>query len=150
MRRLDRERSRRALAVALALALGASMTARAESQQSPAEPPVATITVSSATAGSSLGGQLVEGVMRYRDRDYLLTLHGVAKSVTTRGSVFALPTVREIEGIYRRGDQGLKNASGVLIRFDPPLELESDRLEIELSGGMQPKVSRGHRESGVD
>ena len=111
---------------------------------------VATIVVTSATAGSSLGGKLVEGVMHYRDRDYLLILHGVAKSVTTRGQVYAMPTAREIEGIYRPGAQGLQNKSGVTLRFDPPLQLEKDRLEIELSAGMQPKVSRGQRGSGVE
>ena len=114
------------------------------------EAPVATITVTSATAGSSLGGRLVEGVMRFRDRDYLLTLHGVATSVTTRGSVVGLLRARDIEGTFRPADRALKNASGVAIRFDPPLSLEADRLEIEISGGMQPKVSRGHRDSGVE
>jgi len=112
--------------------------------------PVASITVTSATAGSSLGGQLVEGVMRFRDRDYLLTLHGVARSVTTRGSVVGLKRARDIEGVFHPVGEGLANKSGVTVRFDPPLSLEGDRLEIELLGGMQPKVSRGNRESGVD
>jgi hypothetical protein len=112
--------------------------------------PVATITVTSATAGSSLGGQLVEGVMKFRDRDYLLTLHGVARSVTTRGSVFGLVRPRDIEGFFKPTNRGLENASGVTIRFEPPVSLESDRLEIEISGGMQPKVSRGQPGSGVE
>jgi len=112
--------------------------------------PVATITVTSATAGSTIGGQLVEGVMRFGDRDYLLTLHGVARSVTTRGSVYGLVRPRDIQGFFKPTDQGVKNASGVVIRFDPPLSLEGDRLEIEISGGMQPKVSRGQPGSGVE
>jgi hypothetical protein len=144
MKRTDRPprmRLARGLAV---LALVVSAWARGD------DAPVATITVTSATAGSSLGGKLVEGVMHYRDRDYLLTLHGVARSVTTRGTVYSLPTAREIEGIYRSGAKGLQNKSGVTIRFDPPLALESDQLEIELSAGMQPKVSRGQRGSGVE
>jgi len=84
------------------------------------------------------------------DRDYLLTLHGVARSVTTRGSVVGLKRARDIEGVFHPVGEGLANKSGVTVRFDPPLSLEAGRLEIELLGGMQPKVSRGNRESGVD
>lgn len=141
--RARRGRGRFAASITL-LALLLPASARSD------DAPVATITVTSATAGSSLGGRLVEGVMRFRDRDYLLTLHGVATSVTTRGSVVGLQRARDIEGVFRPTGQELKNTSGVTIRFDPPLSFEANRLEIEISGSMQPKVSRGHRESGVE
>ena len=112
--------------------------------------PVATIKVSSATSGSSLGGRLVQGVMSFRDHDYLLTLRGVAESVTSVGSVRGLLRPRDIEGVFVPTDQGLRNTSGITIAFDPPLRLEAGRLEIEVSSRMHPKVSGGHRESGVE
>jgi hypothetical protein len=131
------------------LVLGAALIALAICGAAHAEDaPVATISVTSATAGSSLG-QLVEGVMRYRDQKILLTLHGVAKSVTTRGAVFGLQRPRDIEGTFRPVGPVLRNASGVTIRFDPPLILQENRLAIEISGGLQPKVSRGNGEEGV-
>ena len=112
--------------------------------------PVATIKVSSATSGSSLGGRLVQGVMSFRGQDYLLTLRGVAESVTTVGSVRGLLRPRDIEGIFEPSDRGLRNTAGVTVAFDPPLRLEAGRLEIEVSSGVRPKVSGGHRESGVE
>ena len=111
---------------------------------------VATIKVTSATAGSSLSGRLVEGVMSFRGHDYLLTLRGLAKSVTSVGSVRGLLRARDIEGVFVPTDQGLRNGSGVTIAFDPPLSLEANRLEIEVSSRRSPKVSGGHRESGVE
>jgi hypothetical protein len=114
------------------------------------EAPVATIRVSSATSGSSLGGRLVEGVMRFRGHDYLLRLRGVTESATTLGSVYGLLRPRDIEGLFKPSDQGLRNASAVTIRFDPPLSIGASGLEIEVSSRIQPKVSGGHRESGVE
>ena len=113
------------------------------------EKPVATITVSSATSGSSLG-RLVEGVMSFRGHDYLLTLRGVTESARTVGSVYGLLRPRDIEGVFQPSDQGLRNASGVTIRFDPPLPLGAGGLEIELSSRLNPKVSGGQRGSGVE
>jgi hypothetical protein len=140
--RLSRNRLPFAAAVLLALLLTAS--ARAE------EAPVATIAVSSATSGSSLGGRLVEGVMSFRGHDYRLTLRGVAESARTVGSVRGLLRPRDIEGVFEPSDQGLRNASGVSIRFDPPLSLEAGRLEIELSSRFHPKNSGGQPGSGVE
>lgn len=111
---------------------------------------VATIKVTSATAGSSLSGRLVEGVMKFRDAEYLLTLRGLAKSANSSGTVRGLLRARDIAGVFQATDQGLRNASGVTIQFDPPLELAEDRLEIEVSSRRTPKVSGGHRESGVE
>jgi hypothetical protein len=142
-RNARRDRIRLAATLAL-LALLLPVSARSD------DAPVATIRVTSATAGSSLGGSLVEGVMRFRDRDYLLTLHGVKTSVTSLGSVSGLLRPRDIEGVFKPANGALKNASDVTIRFVPPLSLEAGSLEIEISGGMQPKVSRGNRESGVE
>jgi hypothetical protein len=111
---------------------------------------VATIEVSSATAGSSLSGRLVQGRMRFRDADYLLTLRGLAQSASSTGRVWGLVRARDIEGHFQPSDRGLRNSAGVTIRFDPPLALEKDRLEIELSNRRTPKISGGHRESGVE
>jgi len=113
------------------------------------EPPVAKITVSSAPAGSNLGGRLVEGEMSFRSQDYLLTLRGVAQSVNTVGSVYGLLRPRDIEGTFQSSDRGLRNASGVTIRFEPPLPLEAGRLEIELSRQISPKSSGGQPGAGV-
>lgn len=126
------------------LALLSSGPARAD------EAPVATIKVSSATSGSSLGGRLVEGVMHFRGHDYLLTLRGVMESASTVGSVYGLLRPRDIEGVFQPSDQGLRNASGVTIRFDPPLSLGAAGLEIEVSSRFNPKVSGGQPGSGVE
>jgi hypothetical protein len=139
-----KSRDRLPFAATVLLALLLSVSARAD------EAPVATIVVSSAPSGSSLGGRLVEGVMRFRDHDYLLTLRGVAESARTVGSVRGLLRPRDIEGVFESSDQGLRNASGVTIRFDPPLSLEAGRLEIELSSRFNPKNSGGQRGSGVE
>ena len=137
----DRERW---VASAVLLALLLAAPARAD------EEPVARITVSSATSGSSLGGRLVEGVMSYRGQDHLLTLRGVAKSVGTVGSVRGLLRPRDIEGTFRPSDGSLRNASGVTIRFDPPLSLEAGTLEIELSRQISPKSSGGQTGAGIE
>ena len=132
--------------------LGASAALLSLLLASPAasgETPVATIKVSSATSGSSIG-RLVEGVMSFRGHDYLLRLRGVTEPATTVGSVYGLLRPLDIEGLFKPSDQGLRNASGVTIRFDPPLPLGAGGLEIEVSSRMQPKVSGGHRESGVE
>jgi hypothetical protein len=105
--------------------------------------PVATIKVSSATAGSSLGGRLVEGRMHFRDADYLLALRGLAQSANSTGSVWGLESSRDIEGHYQASDQGFRNSAGVTIRFDPPLVLEKIQLEIELTSRRTPKASQG-------
>jgi hypothetical protein len=112
--------------------------------------PVATIKVSSATSGSSLSGRLVEGRMRFRSADYLLALRGLAQSANSTGSVWGLERARDIEGHFEPSDQGLRNSAGVTIRFDPPLVLEKDRLEVELLNRQTPKISGGHHESGVE
>ena len=111
---------------------------------------VATIKVSSATAGSSLSGRLVEGRMHFRDADYLLALRGLAQSANSTGTVLGLVRARDIEGHYQASDQGFQNSAGVRIRFDPPLVLDKDKLEIELLNRKTPKISGGHRESGVE
>ena len=133
-----------ALATAMCLALLLATPTRAD------DAPAATIQVAAATAGSSLGGRLVQGVMMFEGREYLLTLRGVEGPGQTKGSVPKLLRARDIEGIYQPTDQGLRNASGVTIRFDPPLTLSAGKLEIELLNRIQPKVSGGHRESGVE
>jgi hypothetical protein len=88
--------------------------------------------------------------MSFRGSDYLLTLRGVTESTNTVGSVRGLKRPRDIEGVFEPSDQGLRNASGVTIRFDPPLSLGAGGLEIEVSSRRTPKVSGGHRESGVE
>jgi hypothetical protein len=113
------------------------------------EAPSATIRVSSSTAGSSLG-HLVEAVMTFRDRDYLLTLHGVTGPTQARGVVYGMTRPRDIEGYFKPSGDTLRSSLGVTLRFDPPLPLGPDGLEIEVSAGMQPKVSRGSPGAGVE
>jgi len=60
------------------------------------------------------------------------------------GSVRGLLRVRDIEGIFQPSDQGLRNTSGVTIRFDPPLALGARGLEIQILNRKYPKVSGGH------
>jgi hypothetical protein len=114
------------------------------------EPPPATIRVSSAPSGSSLEGSLVQGVMTLRGDDYIVALRGVATPVSSVGTVRDIVRPRDVEGAYSRHDDELRSASGVRLRFDPPLELPEGRLEVEVLSRRIPKVSSGHRESGVD
>ena len=114
-----------------------------------ADQPDAIITVTSATAGSSLG-KLVEGRMRFRDREYLLTLRGVAESANSRGTVTGMTRPRDIEGWYDPSGDALRNKNGVTIRFDPPLKLVKNRLEIEATAGIEPKTPRGQPGTGVE
>ena len=67
-----------------------------------------------------------------------------------QGTADHLPRPQDISGVFRPiGEEGsLRNASGVTIHFDPPLKLESVRLEIELSSRKAPKISQGHRQGG--
>lgn len=134
----------RLLASAVLLALVLTPAGRAD------EAPVATIAVSSSTSGSSLAGRLVEGVMSFRGQDYLLTLRGVAEPVNTVGSVRGLLRPGDIEGTFRPSDRALRNASGVTIRFEPPLPLVAGRLEIEVSRQMSPKSSGGQPGAGIE
>ena len=126
-----------AVASALLLLFLLSVAARAD------EAAVATIKVSSAPAGGSLSGQLVRGVMSWRGHDYLLTLRGVAVPVTSVGSVRGLVRPRDIEGVFKPSQDGMRNTSNVTIVFDPPLSLEAGRLEINVLSALQPKVSTG-------
>jgi hypothetical protein len=129
--------------LALAAALIAGRAALAD------DPTVATITVTSATAGSSVG-ELVEGKLRFRDREYLLTLRGVAPPVDTRGTVMGMSAPRQLEGTYEPSGEVLRNKNGVTIRFDPPIKLRENRLEIEVTAGIQPKNPRGQPGAGVE
>ena len=88
--------------------------------------------------------------MSFRGHDYLLTLRGVEESARTVGSVRGLLRPRDIEGTFEPSDEGLRNASGVTIRFDPPLVLRAGGLEIELSSRRNPKPSSGQPGSGVE
>jgi len=130
----------RGRSVASAALLAFLVTARTRAD----EQPVARIAVTSATSGSSLSGNLVEGVMSFRDREYLLALRGVTEPAKTVGSVRGLLRARDIEGVFQPSDQGLRNTSGVTIRFDPPLALGAGGLEIQLLNRKYPKVSGGH------
>jgi hypothetical protein len=107
------------------------------------EAAVAKIAVSASPAASYFGEQLVEGVMEFRGSKYLLTLQGPSGSVSSVGSVFGLRRARDIVGRYAATADGLRNESGVTIRFDPPLEIHGGRLRIELAGRIYPKASTG-------
>jgi len=106
------------------------------------ESPVATVAVSASLADSNLDERLVEGVMKFRGSKYLLTLHGVSGSAPSVGSVFELRRPRDIVGRYTSTAEGMRNESGVTIRFEPPLEIRGP-LRIELSSRVHPKASTG-------
>lgn len=107
------------------------------------ESAVAKIAVSASPAASYFGERLVEGVMEFRGRRYLLTLQGVSGSASSVGSVFGLRRARDIVGPYKPAEDGLQNESGVTIRFDPPLEIRGSALQIELAARIYPKASTG-------
>ena len=107
------------------------------------ESPVATLTVSASLSESYLEERLVEGVMQFRGSKYLLTLHGVSGSASSLGSVFGLRRPRDIVGPYTSTAEGMRNESGVTIRFEPPLEIRGRTLRIELSSRVYPRASTG-------
>jgi hypothetical protein len=112
-----------------------------------ADPSVATIRISSAPAG---GGGLVQGVMTFRGQEYVVELRGLTAPANTHGVVEGVKQPRDVEGRYHASERGLTNESGVTLRVTPPLSVGEKGLEIEVTGGVQPKISRGHRETGVD
>jgi hypothetical protein len=130
---------RRGTVAAVAILLASIVAEVARGKESP----VATVTVSASLADSYLEERLVEGVLQFRGSKYLLTLHGVSGSVSSAGSVFGLRRPRDIVGPYTSTADGLRNESGVTIRFDPPLETGGRTLGIELSSRVHPKVSTG-------
>jgi hypothetical protein len=89
----------------------------------------ATIAVSSSAAASALGLTLVEGVLRYRDKVYLLTLRGARPTAGSTGTVYGLEEVHHVEGSYTWVDNELRNQRGVTIVFDPPLDLPGGQLQ---------------------
>jgi hypothetical protein len=107
--------------------------------------PDATIRVSSSTAASALGFTLVEGVLRHRDKAYLLTLRGAQPTAGSTGKVYGLAQARNIEGVYKPTSGGLRNERGVTITFDPPLDLPSGQLQVDISSRVYPKASTGQR-----
>ena len=107
-----------------------------------AESPAAKMKVSASPA-ASFGGSLVEGVMEFQGRRFLLILQGVSGVPSSVGLVFELQRVREIVGPYKRTEDGWRNRFGVTIRFDPPLESPSGALRIKLASQIYPKVSTG-------
>jgi hypothetical protein len=107
------------------------------------ESAVAKIAVSASPAASSLGERLVEGVMDFRGRKYLLTLQGISGPASSVASVFGLRRARDIVGPYTPAANGFRNPSGVTIRFDPPLAIREGPLQIELASRIYPKVSTG-------
>ena len=81
--------------------------------------------------------------MDFRGQKYLLTLHGISGSAASVGLVFGLRRARDIVGPYTPTTDGLRNLSGVTIRFDPPLEIPGGTLQIELVSRIYPKASTG-------
>ena len=107
--------------------------------------PDATIAVSSSAAASALGLSLVEGVLRHRDKVYLLTLRGAQPTAGSAGKVYGLAQARDIEGAYKPSNGGLRNHRGVTIVFEPPLDLPGGQLQVDLSSRVYPKASTGQR-----
>lgn len=111
--------------------------------------PVAKIEISSEATAI---GPLVEAKMKFRGNDYVLTLRGLSERIRSEGTVDELRRAHDISGLFKpiNSEGDLRNASGVIIHFSPPLPLESDHLEIELFSRTTPKISEGHREGGVE
>lgn len=130
---------RRGTVAALAILLASIVAGVARGKESP----VATVAVSASLADSYLEERVVEGVLQFRGNKYLLTLHGVSGSASSVGSVFGLRRPRDIVGPYTSTADGMRNESGVTIRFEPPLEIRGRTLHIELSSRLYPKASTG-------
>jgi len=107
--------------------------------------PDATITVSSSPVASALGFSLVEGTLRYRDKVYQLALRGAQPTAGCIGKVYDLGQPRNIEGIYKPTPLGLRSDRGVVIVFEPPLDLSAAQLQIDLGSRRYPKASSGQR-----
>jgi hypothetical protein len=107
--------------------------------------PDATIAVSRSTAGAALGLSLVEGVLRHRDKAYRLTLRGAQSTAGSTGKVYGLVEARDIEGLYKPVKDGLRSDRGVTIVFDPPLDLLSEQLQVDINSRVHPKASTGQR-----
>lgn len=131
-------------------AVGTFLAALLAAASARADGSIAIIKVSAAAASASLSGHYVEGVMSFRGSEYVVVLRGASASSESVGATSTLATARNVEGVYKRSGDELKNAAGVVLRFDPPLVLATGRLEVELVNRRTPKVSAGHRESGVD
>ena len=136
-RRVTRRGRRRSVALVILMAAILAAGARAE------ESAVATIAISASPAGSYFGERLVEGVLDFRGHKYLLRLQGVSGAASSVASVFGLRRARDIEGPYTQTADGLRNPSGVSIRFDPPISIGAGPLKIELASRIYPKVSTG-------
>lgn len=108
-----------------------------------AEAPVAKMAVSASPAAAQFGETLVEGVMDFQGKRYLLILQGVSGGASSVGSVFGLQRMREIVGSYKPAADGWRNGFGVTIRFEPPLSSRSGTLRINLASQIYPKVSTG-------
>ena len=107
------------------------------------ESAVAKIAVSASPPASYYGDRVVEGVMEFRGRKYLLTLQGIGGSASSVGSVRGLRRPQDVVGPYTSAPDGLRNESGVTIRFDPPLEIRDGTLRIRLASRIYPKSSTG-------
>jgi hypothetical protein len=130
---------RRVIITPLTIFLALIIAGGARSEESP----VATVAVSASLADSYIDERVVEGVMQFRGSKYLLKLHGVSGSASSVGSVFGLRRPRDIVGPYTSTVDGMRNESGVTIRFEPPLEIRGRTLHIELSSRLYPKASTG-------
>ena len=137
------QRRMRTFALAALVATAALGTPAGHGEQ--ARTPEATIVVSSSPVASALGFTSVEGTLRYRDKVYQLTLRGAQPATGSTGKVYDLGPVRSIEGYYTPRDDGLRNDRGVTIVFEPPLDLQSGQLQIDLSSRRYPKGSTGQR-----
>ncbi len=134
----------RSLCVSALVAVAMLLTPRT-SRAAEERAPDATITVSSSPAASALGLALVEGVLRQRGKVYLLTLRGAQPGAGATGKVYGLGQARDIEGEYTPAEGRLRNERGVTITFDPPLDVPTGMLQIDLSSRVYPKASTGQR-----
>ena len=108
-----------------------------------AESPDAKIAVSASPAAAAFRTSLVEGLMEFHGRRFLLILQGVSGAPSSVGLVFGLQRLREIVGPYKPTAEGWRNSFGIIIRFEPPLVIPSETLGIKIASQIYPKVSTG-------
>src|SRR5215468_9456578 len=120
---------------AMAIVVAAILSGGAHAEESA----VAKVTISASPAASYFGERLIEGVMDYRGHKYLLTLQGISGPASSVASVFGLRRARDIAGTYTPTADGLRNPSGVTMRFDPPLAIGEGQLRVELASRIYPK-----------
>ncbi len=133
---------RRCASATLTILLASTLVAVGHAE----EAPVAKIAVSASPAASYFGDRLIEGVMDFRGHKYLLTLQGISGPASSVASVFGLRRASDIVGPYTQTGDTWRNASGVTIKFNPPVTVREGPLRIDVASRIYPKASTGQGE----